>query len=172
MSFCVIHFPKVDAFLPLIQFTSFTLDRVKERRNQSLHLDGERKEIAEKSLEFLTIKQEHLCFENDSPPFFYHKECYRRFTDKTKMERATTRLKKANLKINEQIVNQEDKLRPLTRSLIDKPESVKANQQEKPFKPATGKDILPKICIICKKLENYFTHPVSLIIILLTSMFA
>jgi hypothetical protein len=101
-----------------------------------------------------------LCFEIDSLPFFYHKECCRRFTDKTKTERATTRLKKANLKINEQIiVNQEETLRPLTRSLIDKPESVKANQEEKPSKPATGKDILPKICIICKKLENYFTDP-------------
>ena len=157
MSFCIIHFSKVDAFLPLIQFTSCTFDRLKERRNEWLHLDGEQREIAEKSLEFLTIEQEQLCYENDSPPFFYHKECYRRFTDKTKMERAATRLKKVDLKHNKQIVNLEEKMRPLTRSLLDKPESVKVTPQEN----STGKDILPEICIICKKLENYYTDPVS-----------
>ena len=43
------------------------------------------------------------------------------------------------------------------RSLIDKPESVKVTQQEN----STGKDILPEICIICKKLENYYTDPAS-----------
>ena len=99
--------------MPLIQFTSCTFDRLKERRNEWIHLDGEQREIAEKSLEFLTIEQEQLCYENDSPPFFYHKECYRRFTDKTKMERAATRLKKVDLKHNKQIVNLEEKMRPL-----------------------------------------------------------
>ena len=140
--------------MPLTQFTSCTFDRFKERRNEWLHLDGEQREIAEK---FLTIEQEQLCYENDYLPFFYHKECYRRFTDKTKMERAATRLKKVDLKHNKQIVNLEEKIRPLTRRLIDKPESVKVTQQEN----STGKDILPEICIICKKLENYYTDLVS-----------
>ena len=72
------------------------------------------------------------------------------------MERVATRLKKVDLKHNKQIVNLEEKMRPLTRSLIDKPESVKVTQQEN----STGKDILPEICIICKKLKNYYTDPV------------
>ena len=83
--------------MPLIQFTSCTFDRLKERRNEWLHLDGEQREIAEKSLEFLTIEQEQLCYENDSPPFFYHKECYRRFTIKLKWKEQRLGLKRWTL---------------------------------------------------------------------------
>ena len=70
-------------------------------------------------MEFLTIEQEQLCYENDSPPFFYHNSIT-----------AATRLKKVDLKHNKQIVNLVEKMRPLTRSLIDKPESVKVTEQK------------------------------------------
>ena len=54
--------------------------------------------------------------------------------------------------------------RPLTRSLINlktQTQNNGARQQEITSKCGRGKYILPQICIICKKMEGYFTDPVS-----------
>lgn len=154
MSCCIIHFAKVDPALPLIKFTTCTLERFVERRKQWLYLDGEQKEVAEKSLEFLPIDQDTLY----SAQFYYHKECYCKFTDKTKVERAIARSQKSDVIVGGHYSTQdEDERRPLTRSLI-KPESVVARTTKL---VSSRSDVLPEICIICKKVESYFTDPVS-----------
>ena len=91
-----------------------------ERRKQWLYLDGEQKEVAEKSLEFLPIDLDTLY----SVQFYHHKECYCKFIDKTKVERAIAWSQKSDVKVGGQYATQdEDERRPLTRNLI-KPESV------------------------------------------------
>lgn len=50
-----------------------------------------------------STEEEHcLCFKNDYPAIFYNKECYRRFKDKTKIERAMSRLQTSEVQVGVQ----------------------------------------------------------------------
>ena len=96
---CIIHFK--GKARPLRELTKETWSKIQERRDQWLSLGspyGNLTVVATKSFE--TIPKNV-----DSPPpqsgLCYHWSCYRAFTDKSKLERATQTLQNAKKRQNE-----------------------------------------------------------------------
>lgn len=168
MACCIIHFDDQDATSSTIRFTRITFERFIERRNQWLSLDGDQQRIARKSLDFFPHDEEELVTTDGAPELFFYKDCYRKFTDKTKVERAMHRISKSRTKIQPSATDQrEEELqslgninRPLTRRSLSSP----ANSGEQSSTVVSrNKHVLPEVCIICRKKDFYFTDPVSLI---------
>ena len=87
---CIIHFGDVSSEI-LQQFTAVSLSKFIYCRKIWLGLTGAQNKVAVKPLEYFTDLDE-VRFSGDGtiPPrgLQYHVECYRKFTDKTKIERA------------------------------------------------------------------------------------
>ena len=94
---CIIHdnkFTKPD--IDIRFFTSVTFSKFLKCRRLWIDLQGDQNYVAEKSFEYISEADEDRFAREGNLDFIstrdyfpgYHSECYRKFTDKTKIERA------------------------------------------------------------------------------------
>lgn len=94
------------------------------------------------------------------PAFGYHRVCYSRFTDKTKVERAIARKERlAKTHIQDVQMQEEAEAIPSTPSPKKRLRSHHASAAVSQA-AARSSNILPRICIICRK-ENLREGPRS-----------
>lgn len=164
---CIIHdskFTERNTIPDIKCFTSVTLSKFLECRKLWIHLQGDQKCVAEKSFDYISEADEDRFVREGNLDFIttrddisgYHSECYRKFTDKTKIERAqrskqtleSEPVEKKSCNVNS--INQR-----LKRGQVGESRSV---------------GILPRICLICKKKELTYTCPVSIIVLVLCNV--
>lgn len=155
---CIIHFGDVSNEI-LRQFTTVSLSKFIHCRKIWLSLTGAQNEVAVKSLEYFTDLDEEKFFSEGTIPqrgLQYHVECYRKFTDKTKIERAQRSAKS---------LSGESKIRePAAKKTKEDTEEYQQTRARIPRTALTGSKsthVLPRICLICKKEELTYTCPVS-----------
>ncbi len=160
---CLLH---VDGFEgPLTLLTKTTLAKFIESRRKWLLLSGQMKDIAERSLEF--ISDEDVNNETSDYDWKYHIQCYRRFTDKQKIDRAVIQHEKRKAEVDEgcssssaahgQEPTRTKRTRLATQTEVSGAKCV----------TTAGRNsfVLPRICLICKKSDYFYTCQVSLFII-------
>ena len=140
---CLIHF-KGEEMGSLTQFTETSFKKVLESHELWLTLDGEQQEIAAKSNGIL--KGIQSTEEMSIKGFYYHRNCYAKFTNVTYIKRAQARCSKRQENENDENVPAQKILRSSTKT-----NSVKSRNQA----------ILPPVCIICNQEKGYFTEIVS-----------
>ena len=144
-----------------------TFSKFLESRRLWIDLQGDQNYVAEKSFEYISEAGEdrfategNLDFISSTRDHFpgYHSECYRKFTDKTKIERAQR--SKARSKDSKQTIKSEP---------MEKKSSINVNSSNRLKRGEVGISrsvgILPRICLICKKKELTYTCPVSIILV-------
>jgi hypothetical protein len=153
---CIINFDDVSNGI-LRQFTAVSLSKFIHCRNEWLSLTGAQNEVAVNSLEYFTDLDEEAFSSGGTIPqrgLQYHVQCYRKFTDKTKIERAQRSTKSCESKISEPAAKRNK-------------EAAEGYQQTRSRLPRTAQSgsksthVLPRICLICKKEEITYTCPVS-----------
>ena len=151
---CVIHFEGVEEILT--SFTECTYNKFLERRDEWRSVLDATRKIAVKSFDHLPEGLDFLSLEVQEASFHY--TCYRRFTDKSKLERARKRKAKymdiSNHKLSESefVVPEVSKVNTRSSSSL----VVETDQNER-----RCKDVLPHICIICQKNTLYVNDKVS-----------
>ena len=138
---CVIHFEGKDG--ELRELTSETVNRILERRKEWLSLPSSYKaftEVAKKSFEFIH-ETDDLNPENIAKTYCFHPACYRSFTDKSKLDRAKTTL--TNAADRKRVADDN------TQTICPRPEKVTRTTRQS-F-PARSSNVLPDICLICKR---------------------
>ena len=154
MEGCIIHFKGKDG--PLTAFTPISLKKFVECHSLWLHLDGEAREVAEKSCKIVqSIKSGNLSNEY----LQYHRGCYSNFTNVAMIRRAQARIgkkKESAMKAESDCseANSEESLGPARKTL-------RSSNTVKPVSAARSRDILPPICIICGQQNSYITDSVS-----------
>ena len=88
-SSCLIHFK--DEKGPLTSFTETSFTKVLTSHELWLTLDGEHKEIAEKTVHVLQNVQSLYCPSYLIKDMYYHRACYSKFTNVTLIKRAKLR---------------------------------------------------------------------------------
>lgn len=149
---CIIHFEGVDE--RLTSFTECTYNKFLERREEWRSVFDNTNEVAVKSFEFIAEGLDFSSSEVQEASFHY--TCYRRFTDKSKLERARKRKAKEIDTCDElsELINPDELGRKVntrsSSSLV-----VEADEND-----GRSKDILPHICLICKKKTLYVSDKV------------
>ncbi|XP_028391978.1 uncharacterized protein LOC114516648 isoform X2 [Dendronephthya gigantea] len=148
----------------LCQLTPHTFAKISEYCQKWVNLDGEQSKIAANVAEFM--KHWSLDSENELVPeeianARYHKECYVRFCDKTKIERAEKRMKKKEMTVEASshgepstpVINRPAPapVRISPRTLISGSEAI----------PRRNRHVLPERCIICKRQDAYKVDKVT-----------
>ena len=166
---CIIHFEGKAG--PLRELTKETWSKIQERRDQWLSLGspyGNFTVVANKSFEKIPKNV-------DSPPpqngLCYHLSCYRAFTDKSKLERATQTLQNAKKRQNENDDEQgcyDEQCEPPPRRstrLEMLPLIAAASTSKRSSSPSlcSTSTVFPSFCLICKKAGPiWVTEKVSL----------
>ena len=158
---CFIHFEGKSGELCLL--TPHTISKISEYCDKWINLDGEQSEIAPniasriKRWSFdLEGELEREEIENTR----YHKECYIRFCDKTKVERAEKRKKKEEEELSEQgepSSSSSDQIAPV--SVRVSPRTTLTSGSGRITR--RNRHILPEQCIICKKPDAYIVDKVQ-----------
>ena len=154
---CLIHFDGKRG--PLTPFTDVSFKKFLLFREQWVALDGEQKEVAEKS--FSVVKDAEIPTNPEN--LYYHRECYSKFTNKSLVTHAKRRCEK-----NEgfdKISNIANETLPSTNDKTQVPEkflrsSTNETVRVKPRNP----HVLPPTCIICGKENHYITDSVRIYI--------
>ncbi len=92
---CLIHLEGIEG--PLTRFSRHSLSTFLRFRETWLNVDGKQTDIAAATLQKLSKEDCEKLIDNDEEdevPFFYHRKCYSRFTDKAKLQAAQTRKEK------------------------------------------------------------------------------
>lgn len=151
---CLIHFKGTKEGLHI--FTEWTFTKFKFCRLQWLKLPGVSSEIAHQSLEICGNEVE----ESDFCKYFYHKYCYRQFTDISKLKRAETKMQR-------HIDTQEDPSgasvpqapatpsNPTKRTRSTSTSTTTSTISSLVGKPARNNDVLPNVYILCKREKTY-----------------
>ncbi|GBN19187.1 hypothetical protein AVEN_189892-1 [Araneus ventricosus] len=132
---CEIHLVKdcVDA----IQCCSaVSLEKIKLSANQWILTDGEEKEVA-------TQLKASFAEDNIQQSICYHRRCYMRFTDKTRIIAAIKRKQREDIKVLESKEKSNKSF-----EMPSKPQ-MRINSLTKSI--TRSKNVLSKLCIICKK---------------------
>ncbi len=98
---CLIHLEDIED--PLTRFSRHSLSSFLRFRETWLNVDGKQTDIAAATLQKLSKEDCEKLIDNDEEdevPFFYHRKCYSRFTDKAKLQAAQTRKRKILGNIN------------------------------------------------------------------------
>ncbi|XP_028415043.1 uncharacterized protein LOC114538128 [Dendronephthya gigantea] len=155
---CIIHFGDISNEF-LRQFTAVSLSKFIHCRKQWLTLTGAQNEVAVNSLEYFTDLDEEKFSSDETIPqrsLQYHIDCYRRFTDKTKIERAQRSAKAlpGKSKISEPAAK---------KTKVDSEEYTTTRGRLSRAAAAGSKSthVLPRVCLICKKEELTYTCPVT-----------
>ena len=162
---CFIHFKGKSG--EICKLTSHTIIKINEYCEKWLSLDGEQSQIAANVAE--KVKRWSLDTEGELREEIenveYHKECYIRFCDKTKIERSEKRVKKIALNQGEASTFVPEPTDD-DRSVLETVARVSPRTQLKSGKekvPRRNKHILPEQCIICKKRDSYISEKVTLL---------
>lgn len=160
---CLIHFEGKSG--ELCKLTTYTLVKIKEYCNKWVNLDGEQKEIASKLVNVVRqwpdIEQELM--PTGTGDLYYHKECYVRFCDKSKVARAETRTSKIKEKSyatekgkqSDQANEQGEHLQPMRSSA--RIASISSGTASVERRTA---HVMPELCIICKRKDAYIMDKV------------
>lgn len=140
---CLVHFEGEEG--PLKPFTHISFSTFLTCHESWLSLDGDQREIAQRTKNVV----QHIK-DDDVGNFFYHRNCYSKFTNKTLIHRSQVRCEKMKHDSNKDTntSNCQDQPKKLLRSATTSFTSQ-------------NKAILPPVCIICLQEKTYFTEPVS-----------
>ena len=159
---CFIHFQGKTG--DLLKLTCHTLVKIKEYCLEWINLEGEPKEIAEKIIDVVRTwpDSESDVLPTEAVDFRYHKECYVRFCDKTKVARCIKKKEKASEQsVKEQrIPKSHSEKRSSTRlaSIVSASASTSSTTERRSI------HVLPVQCIICKRKEAYVMDKVFYIL--------
>ena len=148
---CLIHLEGVKE--ELNAFTDQTFAKFKNCRLQWLPLPGTSSKVAHESLNICTNE------ELDFSKYYFHKYCYRQFTDVTKIRRAESKQQKL-LDFEQSETNQCD---VDTASKIPRKRTRSATMSPLDKIPARNNEVLPNVCIICKKEKIYVKDKVNIL---------
>ena len=147
---CVVHFD--GKYGEIKKLTEGTFAKIIDMRKQWLNLSSsyrEFTEVAKKSFKFIDDSDELTELVEETCG--YHLDCYRTFTNISKLERAKTTLANAGRKrVSEQSIEQPEinpnagKFARTTRHSVSTLEKVKDC-------PSKSSNVLPEICLICKR---------------------
>ena len=149
---CVVHFDGKNGEIK--KLTEGTFAKIIDMRKRWLNLSSSYKEfteVAKKSFEFIDESDELTELVHETCG--YHLDCYRTFTNISKLERANTTLANAGRKrVSEQSIGQPEinsnarKVARTTRHSLSTLKKVKDC-------PSTcrSSNVLPEICLICKR---------------------
>lgn len=150
---CFIHYE--DAIGSLSNFTKVSFERFIECRRQWLNLDGRQNEVALKTTR--TIGVEENSYDNYAQ-FCFHRKCYSAFTNKTIINRAEIRRKKAEqLQPRDTCTKQEE----ASSGTIPRKFLGSSSTQSPYGIESKSEHVLPPICIICHKEHSYYNDTVS-----------
>lgn len=159
---CFIHFSAISKDDEiLITATGTSLCKIVECRSRWIVLDGEAREVSERSFEYMNENEgkQLICDEAAvRSDLFYHRKCYQKLTNKRVIEMAEKRVgskEKTSEKTNEPPRKSRRSSTETASSTASSSTSTSANVKTK----STG--ILPRICIICKRKELYYNDKVS-----------
>ena len=152
---CFIHCE--DCVGPLTNFTEVSFQRFLECRKQWMRLDGRQRDIALNTTQIISIEEGDR-YENFKELAF-HRKCYSAFTNKTLLNRAEARHKKAEKKITSPLASVDrdsDNSDPIPKKVLRS--SLEASTSATRSKK---KHVLPPVCIVCKKKDLYYTDSVG-----------
>ena len=147
---CLIHLKGVKE--EINTFTEQTFTKLKNCRLQWLQLPGSSSEITHESLKICANE------ELDFSKYYFHKYCYRQFTDVTKIRRAESKQQKL-LAVEQSEINQ---CKVATASINPRKRTRSAIISPLVEIPARNNEVLPNVCIICKKEKIYVKDKVSI----------
>lgn len=148
---CLIHLQGVKE--DINNFTEQTFNKFKNCRLKWLQLQGISSEIAHQSLKICANEEE------DCSKFFFHKYCYRQFTDVSKIKRAEVKQQKLGLvSADVSRINQSEVGAP---SINPRKRTRSATLSSLVETPARNNEVLPNVCIICKKEKIYVNDKVG-----------
>ena len=147
---CLIHLKGIKE--EINTFTEQTFTKLKNCRFQWLQLPGTSSEIAHESLKICANE------ELDFSKYYFHKYCYRQFTDVTKIRRAESKQQKL-LAVEQSEINQ---CEVATASINPRKHTRSAIISPLVEIPARNNEVLPNVCIICKKEKIYVKDKVSI----------
>lgn len=163
VSSCIIHSSDISNVSQVKDFTAVTLSKFLSSREIWLSLNGSLTDVAVKSLEYFSDNDEERFINEGTVPersLQYHIECYRKFTDKIRIERAQRLSKTSDTQCTSKDVEPTAKKTRVeetrqTRSRLQPHGSTATGLR------TTSTPVLPRICLICKKAELTYTCPVS-----------
>lgn len=147
---CLIHFPGInDSLRP------FTEKRFKTflcRREEWLQLDETASVIAKNSLEVCPLDESS----ENCEQYHFHQKCYNSFTDISKVKRAATKGSQ------EPKVANDDVEKEIPFDDIEEPQSPKPKRRSRVSgQQRSNRNVLPDVCIICKRKISYIRDKVS-----------
>ncbi len=161
---CFIHFKEKSG--ELCKFTPRTIVRVKEYCAKWLELDGEPKEIA---LRIANVVQDwpdgpdHVLeiLPAETVDLRYHKECYVRFCDKSKVTRVEKRMKNIPVSENPLVTLPHDEESAEVQSMRSSARIASMLEGGSSTKRRSIY-VMPEQCIICKRKDAYIMDKVYL----------
>lgn len=154
---CLVHFKGEEG--PLTCFSEVSFEKLKTSQQLWLSLDGQQREIAEKTTEIL---QEIVSMEDPSQAIeklHYHRSCYSKFTNITLIRRAQARCNK-HQGTNDQSEENEMGEKNIENTTITPPAKILRSSTSSALK-SRSQHVLPPVCIICGQEKAYKTEPVS-----------
>lgn len=163
---CLIHNKRESG--PLTNFTEVSFKRFLDYRRLWVSLDGNQREIAERSYKVIGDNVEEFRLQNIRvEDFVYHRACYSSFTNKSALQRAQVRCQRKCQAIEESQSNatrdlpsadgefgeQDTTPRKVLRSHLTSSTPVSARSK--------NPHVLSPVCIICNKETLYITDSVS-----------
>ena len=162
---CFIHFKKKSG--ELCKFIPHTISKVKEYCMQWLKLDGETNETAQRIANIVYDWPDHIheILPQEIVNLRYHKECYVRFCDKSKVARAEKRKTNTPVQKNSVVT-----LVPDEKSQVEiRPnESIRSSAciasivESGVNAKRRSIHVMPEQCIICKRKDAYIMDKVCL----------
>ena len=151
---CFIHFSAISKDDEILITATGTLCKIVECRSRWIVLDGEAREVSERSFQYMNENEgkQLICDEADiRSDLFYHHKCYQKLTNKRVIEMAEKRVGSKEKTLEKTNEPQRKSRQSIASSSTPSIAKVKTKN--------TG--ILPRICIICKKKELYYNNKVS-----------
>ena len=161
-NFCVIHFDGEGKGAPLTNFSEASFHKFLNCRSAWLNLDGTQRQVAKKSIQFISADAASDEDYTDFREFSYHRGCYSRFTNATDIKRAQARCQKKcmagdHLSCQDAVGDDtfhEDETPPVKKVLRS---MATTDTSVKPRNPYVARPV----CIICMSEKAYITESVS-----------
>lgn len=144
---CLIHCEECTG--PLTRFTEVSFQRFLECKRQWLELDGCQKDVAIKSTQVVGLDEENAF---DFKELAFHRKCYSSFTNKTILNRAELRRKKAGIKRAQTTgeAPHKDVESPIPKKIL-RSTTHTSTICSGATTSSRSEHVLPPICIICQK---------------------
>ena len=157
---CFIHCE--DCSGPLSPFSEVSYKIFLECRKQWLQLDGRQRDAALKTTSIISLEDEDAY---DYEQLSFHRKCYSTFTNKTLLNRAEIRIKKAEAasKAERLLATSSDESSnghgsvPLPKKVLHSKLASSSTSE----RSRRSEHVLPPVCIICDKEKSYYSDVVS-----------